>query len=120
MRPALRVLVLLLGSTLSTPLAAQRIQPFPYRPWVPQLADVPAKAPAPDYRWEGMKAGGVVGLLFGAYYGHGMCEFSDRADKNCTLATIGGALVVGVLGAGMGGLIGGMIPKTPPDSTGSP
>ncbi len=117
-------LLVLMGGLMAAaprPLLAQRLPPATYASWEPTLPGF-SRAPAggflptaPDYRWEGILIGGTAGFAFGGYLGFEFCHWSDSPRRHCTLAAIEGALVTGVLGAGMGGLIGGLFPKPPPE-----
>ena len=70
----------------------------------------------PSYWKEGGLIGaGVLGLS-GLIVAAEFCGYSDTGDDDCTLGTIGGAVVGSALGFGVGALIGGMFPKPVPDS----
>jgi len=60
---------------------------------------------------EGALVGGVLGGLGGALLGHALCTQSEQANKNCTGATVIGAVLSAVVLAIPGALIGGQFPK---------
>jgi hypothetical protein len=68
-----------------------------------------------DYRWEGVLVGSIAVGLLGAILGNGLCHF-DRPDPpgGCVVPTFLGLLFGGATGAGVGGLLGGLIPKGEP------
>ncbi len=68
-----------------------------------------------DYRWEGVLVGSIAVGLLGAILGNGLCHF-DNPDPpgGCVVPTLLGLLFGGATGAGVGGWIGGLIPKNEP------
>ena len=117
-----QVVVLALVAVAVGPVAGQRLATA-YPRWEPILqSSTPApKAPAPDYRWEGLTVGAAFVGLLGAALGGGFCGYDDSATKpNCTWPTIEGFLVGAVVGGVTGGLLGSLIKKPPPDSADHP
>jgi hypothetical protein len=70
-----------------------------------------AGAKAPDYRYEGLAIGGVIGGVGGLLLGLAVCGQSDDPDTNTTACAIGGGLGGAVLGGFVGLLVGGLFPK---------
>lgn len=68
-------------------------------------------ARAPDHRWEGVIAGGLLLGVGSAIVGYVICTEDNSANNNCAYTTIGFGLVGGTVGAVTGGLIGSLIPK---------
>ncbi len=64
--------------------------------------------------------GGVIGAVAlgvpGAILAHEFCEY-DEIERDCAVATIGGALITGATGFALGSLIGGLFPKPQEAST---
>jgi hypothetical protein len=65
----------------------------------------------PTYWKEGALIGGGIGVLLGAWLGHGLCGLSDEFGKNCTGSLVVGGMVGAVLLAIPGALVGGQFPK---------
>jgi hypothetical protein len=118
------LLLILVAAPMNAPLiAAQRIPDrggFASVPQ-PQLELVPAMspllpAPAPDHRWEGMAIGALSLGLLGAIAGSQLCHVSDSSNQHCTRT----AVELGLLGAFVGGITGGLIGGTIPKAASSP
>lgn len=111
--------------TMAKPIAAQRLD----REIVPAAAVIHLRQDAaggnvlasmfssstPDHRWEGLAIGALVLGVGGAIAGSQLCHLSDSANQHCARTTIGLGLLGVVAGGITGGLIGGSIPKAPPD-----
>jgi hypothetical protein len=65
----------------------------------------------PAHWKEGALIGGLVGVAAGALLGAAICRNSEQSDRDCSGSTVGGGLIVGLVLAIPGALIGGQIPK---------
>ena len=65
----------------------------------------------PTHWKEGALVGGLVGLAGGAVLGSAFCRNSEELGKSCTGSAVVGGLIVGLVLAIPGALIGGQIPK---------
>jgi hypothetical protein len=87
--------------------------PKPLQPnWVSDPSDSLARIRA-TYWKEGAVIGGVAGGVGLGLLAAGLCSQSETSDKNCTGATLLGALLGAVVGGVPGALIGGSFPKGP-------
>jgi peptidoglycan/LPS O-acetylase OafA/YrhL len=85
---------------------------------VPALLSDSVRRARPTHWVEGLVAGAAVGALFGAYLGNGLCQDSDTSHGSCLPSALGGAIVLAVPTAVLGGLAGGAFPKRQqPDSS---
>ncbi len=80
--------------------------------------DTTSRQIRPTYWKEGAIAGGIVVGLLGAVAGGGLCAYSDQ-NRNCTGATLLGAVGGGLLGGTIGALIGGQFSRGDPSSSSS-
>ena len=124
-RPALRSsLPVLLWTASSSVLFGQSAIPGPTSSVLTSTAPGPLRAAVPQEpgdsverdiqptHWkEGALVGGLIGVVGGALLGAAICRNSEQSDKNCTGSTVGGGLIVGLVLAIPGALIGGQIPK---------
>lgn len=107
--------VLLLSGVGASSGAAQRPALFPR----PSSLFVPAPASGPDsvtihptYWKEGALIGGIPMAILGGIAGHGLCEWSDgTGNDDCVMATLGTAVLSGLVGGIVGGLIGAQFHK---------
>jgi hypothetical protein len=78
--------------------------------------DTTSRQIRPTYWKEGGIAGGIVFGLLGAAAGGGLCAYSDQ-NRDCTGATLLGAVGGGLIGGTIGALIGGQFSKSSPSDT---
>jgi hypothetical protein len=102
--------------------ATARAQVAAFRPRPSSLfAPPPAALPAADtldlpstYWREGALIAGIPGFFFGGYAGNGLCGMDESGESDCTLAMLGGAVMGAVVFGVTGAMIGGMIEKPVP------
>jgi hypothetical protein len=126
----MRSLVSALLLSIALPGTSWSQEAGPLRPWGPaasllfapaksrdrmmlMLADTTAGQIRPTYWKEGAIAGGVVVGLLGAAAGGGLCAYSET-QRNCTGATLLGAIAGSLAGGTIGALIGGQFNKAEP------
>lgn len=126
-----RIMLLFLVLVLavwSSPAAGQAAVPGPVRsvllispaegPLRAAALRLPADSVEHDIRpthWkEGALVGALIGAAGGAVLGAAFCRNSEQAGKDCTKSSVLGGLVVALVLAIPGALIGGQIPKGGP------
>lgn len=125
----LLVLCLVIPSARLFGQSAESVHRFPV--WHPSLSSqdvvVPGSAPLSmatiraladsnstgGSHWrEGAVIGGVAFGVLGALFGHGLCESNaESRNSQCLGAAVGSAVVVGAVGAVIGGLVGAQFSK---------
>ncbi len=123
MRP-LRLLILAVALPASPALAQSPVTSLRFQPYPAYLGRGPTRVPPmtadsdsvgkqlPKTYWkEGALIGGGAAGILGGFMGYGFCGMSETSHSSCALQALGGAVIVGMMGAVLGGFTGSFIEK---------